>query len=88
MACPPMTGPVLDSSIALAELAADGFGVALLPSAMFSRQIEAGRLVQPYDVAVSAGSYYLTRPVGKAMTPAMATFATWLRSELLDASDT
>jgi LysR family transcriptional regulator, regulator of gene expression of beta-lactamase len=88
IACPPLNGPVLDSSIALAELAAEGFGVALLPSAMFNRQITAGRLVRPYDVTVSAGSYYLTRPVGKAVTPAMATFASWLRSELSDARDT
>lgn len=81
MACPSLTGPVLDSSVALAELAADGEGVALLPVAMFRRQIETGRLVQPYAAAISAGSYYLTRPAAKPVSPAMASFAAWLRAE-------
>lgn len=80
-ACPPLTGPVLDSSIALGELAAAGHGIALLPVAMFARQIEAGRLVRPYSAEISAGDYYLTRLPGRAIAPAMAAFATWLRAE-------
>lgn len=79
--CPPLTGPVLDSSIALAELAAEGMGVALLPALMFRRQIEAGRLEQPFEQAVSTGRYWLTRPADRQPAPAMETFARWARSE-------
>lgn len=79
--CPSLTGPVLDSSIALAELAADGVGIALLPTPMFTRYIEAGRLIQPCEVSILAGSYNLTYPVGKPVSLAMGSFAAWLRSE-------
>lgn len=80
--CPGLTGLVLDSSIALAELAADGAGVALLPVSMFRRQVDAGRLVQPYREMVSTGSYYLTRPMGKLAPSSMPAFEEWLRSEV------
>lgn len=77
--CPPLTGPIFDSSIALADLATDGAGVALLPVAMFARQIAEGRLVQPFGASVSAGSYYLTWPTDRGHTPPMAEFTSWLR---------
>ena len=37
--CPPMTGPMFDSSLAMAEIASDGGGVALLPVDMFTRHV-------------------------------------------------
>ncbi|RAI01619.1 LysR family transcriptional regulator [Acuticoccus sediminis] len=80
--CPPLTGPVFDSSLALAEVAAGGAGVALLPVAMLSRHLEEGRLVQPFGHTVSTGRYYLTHPADRAVTPAMSGFSDWLRSEL------
>ncbi|WP_108662225.1 LysR family transcriptional regulator [Acuticoccus kandeliae] len=80
--CPPLTGPVFDSSLALAEMAARGESVALLPVAMMGRQIEEGRLVQPFGRMVSTGRYYLTHPAERAVTPAMRGFAEWLRAEM------
>lgn len=82
LSAPPMAGPVFDSSVALAEVAAEGAGVALLPVAMFARQIAAGRLVQPFSTTISAGDYYLTWPVDRPMSPAMASFATWAAAEI------
>ena len=58
--CPPLTGPVLDSSIRLADVAAEGFDIALLPVAMFERQLLSGRLVRPAATTVTLGSYWLT----------------------------
>lgn len=79
--CPPVTGPVLDSSIALGQLAAEGAGVALLPVAMFARQIAEGRLVQPFGTMVSAGRYYLTWHSDRPQTSAMARFRQWIITE-------
>ncbi|GHG23471.1 LysR family transcriptional regulator [Paracoccus aerius] len=76
--CPPLEGPVLDSSVAMAELAAAGLGVALLPATMFTRQLDAGMLARPFNVDISAGRYWLTWPRGKALTPAMVQVRDWL----------
>ncbi|MCZ0962538.1 LysR family transcriptional regulator [Paracoccus benzoatiresistens] len=76
--CPPLEGPVLDSSVAMADLAAAGQGVALLPAAMFARQLEAGALVRPFAAEVEAGRYWLTWPRGKPQTVAMAQVRAWL----------
>lgn len=79
--CPPVTGPVLDSSLAIAELASQGLGIALLPLPMFARQIETGKLEQPFGTTVSAGRYYLTCPSDRVQNSAMIAFSNWIRSE-------
>lgn len=81
--CPPLTGPIFDSSLAIANIAMDGGGVALLPVAMFASLIDGGRLVQPFSASVSAGSYYLTWPADRPLTPAMTDFAKWLRTQII-----
>lgn len=77
--CPPLTGPIFDSSLAMADIASDGGGVALLPVAMFARRVAEGRLVQPFSTMVSTGSYFLTWPADRSTTPAMTDFAKWIR---------
>lgn len=77
--CPPMTGPVLDSSVGMADLAAEGLGIALLPLPMFERAIAAGRLVSPFDTTVTSGSYWLTIPEDRRMTPAADSLLKWMR---------
>ncbi|MBQ0750513.1 MAG: LysR family transcriptional regulator [Roseovarius sp.] len=76
--CPPLTGPMFDSSLAMAEIASDGGGVALLPVEMFTRRIADGRLVQPFSTMLSASSYCLTWPADRPPTPAMGDFRNWL----------
>jgi LysR family transcriptional regulator of beta-lactamase len=78
-ACPPLTGPVLDSSVALADIASDGAGVALLPVEMFARRIADRRLVQPFKTEISIGSYFLTWQADQPFTPAATDFANWVR---------
>ncbi|SHF84622.1 transcriptional regulator, LysR family [Loktanella atrilutea] len=80
LSCPALRGPVLDSSLALAELAAEGLGVALLPSRMFANHIRNGRLIQPFPLEASTGHYWLTTIKAKAVSPAMEMFAHWLMS--------
>jgi LysR family transcriptional regulator of beta-lactamase len=79
VACPTVRGPVFDSSVALAQVAAQGTGVALLPPAMFARELRQGSLVRPFALAVDAGSYWLTKLKSRPETPAMQAFRAWLR---------
>jgi LysR family transcriptional regulator, regulator of gene expression of beta-lactamase len=79
--CPAIRGTVFDSSITMAEAAAQGAGVALLPVAMFERELSLGRLVQPFDLEVSIGSYWLTSLKSKAESDAMRAFRLWVVAE-------
>ena len=78
VACPALKGPVFDSSIVMAEAAAESAGVALLPVAMFARDLARGRLVQPFNVDVSIGDYWLTSLKSKAESDAMRAFRAWI----------
>lgn len=80
--CPPLTGPVLDSSVGMADLAADGLGIALLPLPMFERAVAAGRLVRPFPATVTLGSYWLTIPEDRRMTPATEVLLKWMRAQV------
>jgi hypothetical protein len=50
--------------------------------AMFAREIAEGRVVQPFGVTVSAGSYWLTHLKSRAETPSMNAFRTWILAEI------
>lgn len=75
---PAMRGPVFDTSLASAEAAAQGAGVALLPARMFARELQQGRLARPFELEVSTGSYWLTRLKSRPQTSAMQAFRGWL----------
>ncbi|PFH07976.1 LysR family transcriptional regulator of beta-lactamase [Collimonas sp. PA-H2] len=77
-ACPVLRGSVFDSSLTMAEAAAQGAGVALLPARMFARELQQGRLIRPFEVEIGSGSYWLTRLKSKQVTPAMQVFQEWL----------
>lgn len=77
--CPPLRGPVFDSSALMVAAAIGGAGVALAPPAMFTRDLVAERLVRPFDLEVTMGGYWLTRLNSRRDTPAMAAFRGWLR---------
>jgi LysR family transcriptional regulator of beta-lactamase len=55
--------------------------VALLPVTMFGHELREQRLVQPFEVEVSLGSYWLTRLQSKAPTAAMERFREWVLDE-------
>jgi LysR family transcriptional regulator of beta-lactamase len=78
LACPAVRGPVFDSSRLMVEAAMQGAGVALAPAAMFQRELAEGRLVQPLDVEVLTGRYWLVRIKSRPVSPPMALFRTWL----------
>jgi LysR family transcriptional regulator of beta-lactamase len=78
--CPPMRGPVFDSSAVMVSAAIAGHGIALAPPAMFTRELVTEQLVRPFDIFVASGGYWLTRLKSRPDSPAMAAFRAWLRS--------
>lgn len=76
--CPVLRGTVFDSSLTMAEAAAQGAGVALLPTRMFMRELQQGRLVRPFDVEIDTGSYWLTRLKSRRVGEAARAFRAWL----------
>ena len=74
-------GPLCDSSWIMVQAAIRGEGVALVPVAMFQRELAEGILVQPFDTQVDLGCYWLTRLMSRAATPAMTSFRDWLMGQ-------
>lgn len=76
---PPATrGWMFDSSLALVEAASQGVGVALVPVAMFARDLATRRIVQPLAIGVASGSYWLTKLKSRHDTGAMTAFRSWI----------
>lgn len=82
VAAPVMRGPVFDSSALMAAAAAAGQGVALAPPSMFTRELAAELLVQPFAIAVDTGRYWLTRLMSRAESEGMLRFRAWLFAEV------
>ena len=78
MAAPRIRGPVFDSSLAMAETAARGAGVALLPVAMFERELAEERLARPFGAEVLTGAYWLVRLKSRPPSPALCLFRDWI----------
>ena len=78
VACPPLRGPVFDSSPIIAGVAAAGQGVGLLPASMFAAELATERLVRPFALEIDAGRYWLTRLNSRADSAAMSAFRAWL----------
>jgi len=79
--CPPLRGFVFDSSLAMAEAAAQQAGVALLPVLMFERELREARLACPFETEIETGAYWLTRLKSRQQTPAMEAFRRWLLTQ-------
>lgn len=78
VACPVVRGAVFDSSLTMAEAAAQGAGVALLPVNLFARELQEGRLARPFPLEIENGSYWLTRLKSRRVTGAMGVFRDWI----------
>ncbi len=79
VATPPIRGPIFDASPTIASAAASGVGVALLPARLFEQDLASGRLVQPFNLCVDAGRYWLTRLKSRPETAAMVAVREWLQ---------
>ena len=79
---PVLRGPMFDSSALMAAAAAAGQGVALAPPSMFTRELAAELLVQPFATTIDAGRYWLTRLMSRPESEAMQRFRAWLVDEI------
>ncbi|MGE8318300.1 MAG: LysR family transcriptional regulator [Comamonas sp.] len=76
---PQQRGAMFDSSVTMAEAAAQGAGVALLPARLFAREILSGRLQRPFAQELQRGAYWFTRLRSRPATPALQAFGGWIR---------
>ncbi|MGN8113989.1 LysR family transcriptional regulator [Labrys sp. 22185] len=79
---PNLRGWMFDSSLTLMEAAARGVGVALVPVSMFTPEIASGRIIQPFEISISTGSYWLTRLKSRSETASMTAFRHWLLDQV------
>lgn len=78
---PPLSarGPVFDSSLAIADAAAAGIGVGLLPLRVFERQLAAERIVPLFGIEVETGRYWLCRLRSREESREIRDFREWLQ---------
>jgi LysR family transcriptional regulator of beta-lactamase len=53
---------------------------------MIAAELQQERLVQPFDIAVSTGRYWLTRLKSRPVSPVMRGFRKWLLSAVNNAA--
>jgi len=75
---PVLKGMVFDSSVTIASVAARGFGVALLPVALFQDEVDQRRLLRPFKIEVALGDYWITSLHSRQPSAAMLSFKNWL----------
>ncbi|MDR3469603.1 MAG: transcriptional regulator GcvA [Xanthobacteraceae bacterium] len=74
-------GLTFDLSLMTVQAAIDGLGVAIGRTSYVKDDIDNGRLVVPFDIALPADAgFYLVSPKPAGKTPKLAVFADWLVS--------
>jgi len=77
-------GPLFDSSLIMVQAAMRGEGVALVPHALFRRELESGQIVRPFAIEAELGGYWLTRLKSRPQGSTMQLFRGWLLEEFAD----
>jgi len=81
-------GPKFNQSSLVIEAAVTGKGVALAKAALALADLEAARLVIPFDMTTPTEfSYYIVHPPSKSSSPAVKAFKTWLKEEAASSLD-
>ncbi len=81
IASPDRSGPSFEHFLMLAQAAAAGAGVALVPSFLIAPELAAGALVAALDRPLAtAGAYYLVYPEA-VCNPTLRAFADWIGGE-------
>lgn len=75
-------GPRFNQSSLVIEAAVGGRGVALAKRALAQADMDAGRLVSPFDIATAVDfAYYAVYPKAKGRLPQVKAFVGWLAAE-------
>lgn len=81
-------GPKFNQSSLVIEAAVAGKGVALAKSQLALADLEAARLVIPFDMTTpSAFGYYIVHPQSRSASPAVKAFKAWLHEEATSTPD-
>jgi DNA-binding transcriptional LysR family regulator len=76
-------GPIFDSTNIAVVAAIDGLGIVMGPPSLFADDIAAGRLFQPFALAVETGkSYWFVVPENAADRPKVTAFRDWIFAEV------
>ncbi|WP_341664143.1 LysR family transcriptional regulator [Vibrio sp.] len=71
-----------DSTALMVDAAAQGFGVALASPLMFASKLKEKKIMQPFDVFLHKGGYWLTRLDSKPETYSQLMFKSWLEAQI------
>jgi LysR family glycine cleavage system transcriptional activator len=75
-------GPRFNQSSLVIEAAIGGRGLALAKRALAQADLDAGRLVAPFQIATAVDfAYYLVHPKAKGRLPQVKAFAAWVKAE-------
>lgn len=78
----PATGPTFEQFLMLAQAAAAGSGVALIPSFLIEPELASGTLVCPIDLPLATDeAYYLVTAAAAPPNAPLAAFRDWIRRE-------
>jgi DNA-binding transcriptional LysR family regulator len=76
-------GPRFEQFVMMAEAAASGLGVALVPGFFVKSELDEGRLVQLFDTVLRLPSaYHLVYPENRTLRPVAERFRRWLKHEV------
>ncbi|MBB3896656.1 LysR substrate-binding domain-containing protein [Roseococcus suduntuyensis] len=83
-----LRGPQYQHHAMVAEAAAAGLGVALMPRFLVEPELAAGRLVVPFDLPLDDGeAYSLAYPQEAAGHPVLRAFRDWLLAEVAEVAE-
>jgi LysR family glycine cleavage system transcriptional activator len=75
-------GPRFNQSSLVIEGAVNGRGVALAKRALAQADLDAGRLVSPFDISTDVDfAYFVVHPKAKGRLKQVRAFATWVKAE-------
>lgn len=79
---PPAPSASFDHFMMLAQAAAAGTGIALVPRFLVEPELAEGKLASPLPIALRGErAYYLVYPADRPMKPALSQFRAWLLAE-------
>lgn len=79
----PRRGSIMDDTHVLMQAAMDGQGVAVARIPLIAAELAAGRLVRPFELALTGFGYYLVYPPGSLVRPRVRLFRDWLLEEAM-----
>jgi LysR family glycine cleavage system transcriptional activator len=81
------TGPVVDNYLQALEMIYDGKSVVMAREAFAKRDLDAGRIIRPFDFSVmEVGSWYSVQPKQHNPKPEIQLFNDWLSQKISEDS--